>query len=78
MGSWPRTGSHILPVETVQDTEEQGLDAVKFSAGRISWRNPYLSIDKVGNSIYEDGNFTTNLIVHITKFSNIFLTETKI
>jgi len=51
MGSWPRTRSRILPVETVQDTEEQALDAVKFSAGRISRRNPYLSIDEVGSSI---------------------------
>jgi len=30
MGSWPRTGSHILPVEMVQDTKERELDAVKF------------------------------------------------
>jgi len=39
MGSWPRTGSHILPVETVQETEERGLDAAKFSAGRISGKS---------------------------------------
>jgi len=51
MGSWLRTGPYILPVETVQDTEEQALNAAKFSTGRISGRNPYLSIDKVGNSI---------------------------
>jgi len=51
MGSWPRTRSYILLVETVQDTEEQALNAAKFSAGRISRRNPYLSIGKVGNFI---------------------------
>jgi len=51
MGSWLKTGSYILSVETVQEMEEQGLDAPKFSVSRISGRNPYLSIDEVRNSI---------------------------